>query len=161
LVDEITTLCHHLEANHSGKYCNWAKSAKFLSKLPGDVKKCKEADREVQHTLDRDLQEKDPEQVVVPYSDKLFHQTAVKWVAATDQPIQALEHPIFKELVDVTARAKNGVKIPGQKATRGKIKRLFKDHLTRLRTELNVSNFFGSHLFFSHHFALAGSNCLR
>ncbi|KAF8481671.1 hypothetical protein DFH94DRAFT_609267, partial [Russula ochroleuca] len=138
LVNEITTLHCHLEANHSGKYHNWAKSAKFLSKLPGDVKKCKEADREVQHTLDCDLREKDPEQVVVPYSDKLFRQTAVKWVVATDQPIQALEHPIFKKLVDVAARAKNGVKIPGRKVTWGEIKHLFKDHLTRLRTELNV-----------------------
>jgi hypothetical protein len=63
------------------------------------------------------------------------------------QPIQALEHPIFKKLVDVAARAKNGVKIPGRKVTWGEIKHLFKDHLTRLRTELNVSNFFGSCLF--------------
>lgn len=41
-----------------GKYHNWAKSTKFLSKLPGDVKKHKNAAEEATHTLDHDLRER-------------------------------------------------------------------------------------------------------
>jgi len=37
-------------------------------------------------TLDCDLTEKKlAEQVVVPYSDKLFHQSEIEWLVATDQ----------------------------------------------------------------------------
>lgn len=57
------------------------------------------------------------------------------------QPIRALEHPKFKELVDVVSRAKNGVEIPGQKSTRNQIKYLFKDYLSQLKVRLNVSAF--------------------
>lgn len=60
------------------------------------------------------------------------------------QPIQALEHPKFKELIGVASRAKNGVDIPGRKATRGEILRIFKDYITHLRAELKVSVPFGS-----------------
>lgn len=56
----------------------------------------------------------------------------------SSQPIQALEHPKFKELVDVVSRATNGVKIPGRKATRAEIMRMFKNHLTTLKARLNV-----------------------
>ncbi|KAG1758826.1 hypothetical protein EDD22DRAFT_783439, partial [Suillus occidentalis] len=66
---------------------------------------------------------------VIPYSDKLFKQAAIEWLVATDQPIQALEHPKFKEMVDITSRATNGVKIPGSKATHAEIMRMFKNHL--------------------------------
>jgi hypothetical protein len=31
------------------------------------------------------------------------------------QPIQALEHPKFKDMIDFASRVTNGVKIPGQK----------------------------------------------
>ena len=55
------------------------------------------------------------------------------------QPIQALEHTKFRELIDIASRATNGVKIPHRKLTRGDIKRLFKEHLTKLKTQLNVS----------------------
>jgi hypothetical protein len=56
-----------------------------LSKLPGDVKKRKEAAEEVTHTLDRDLREKKISEQVVPYSDKGFHRVAVEWLVAMDQ----------------------------------------------------------------------------
>jgi hypothetical protein len=49
-----------------------------------------------------------------------------------------MEHPKFKEMIDVASRATNGVKIPGRKATRAKIKRAFKDHLTKLKAHFNV-----------------------
>ena len=74
------------------------------------------------------------------------------------QPIQALEHPKFKELINVASCATNGIKIPGQKATQGEIKCMFKDHLVRLKAQLNVSTLLGSHSV-SHHFP--ESNCPR
>ena len=41
-------------------------------------------------------------------------------------------------MIDLAARATNGVNIPGRKATRGEIKRTFKDHLRNLKARLNV-----------------------
>jgi hypothetical protein len=55
------------------------------------------------------------------------------------QPIRALEHAKFRELIDIASRATNGVKFPGQKLTRGEIQRLFIEHLTKLKTQLNVN----------------------
>src|SRR5882672_4768632 len=68
-----------------GKYRNWAKSASFVSKLPGDIKKRKAAAEEVTRTLDRDLREKKLSERVVLYSDKLFRQAAIEWLVSTDQ----------------------------------------------------------------------------
>jgi hypothetical protein len=56
-----------------------------LSKLPGDVKKHKEAAEEVVHTLDHHLTEKKISERVAPFSDKLFLRTAIEWLVATDQ----------------------------------------------------------------------------
>lgn len=41
-------------------------------------------------------------------------------------------------MIEVAARATNGVKIPGRKATREEIMRMFKNQLTYLRTRLQV-----------------------
>lgn len=129
-----------------------------MSKLPGDVKKRKEAAEEVNRTLDPDLRERKVERTL-PYSHKTFRRAAIEWIVATDQvsntiilalilidlisissqPIQALEHAKFKEMIDIASRATNGVQIPGRKITRGEIIRLFKDHITKLKTQLNVS----------------------
>jgi len=68
---------------HKGKYRKWAKSVSFLSKLPGDIKKRKKKEEEVSRTLDRDFTEMS--EWVIHYSDKLFHQAAVKWLVAMDQ----------------------------------------------------------------------------
>ena len=127
-----------------------------MSKLPGDVKRCKEAEEHVIRTLDPDFREKKIEQRI-PYLNKSFHRAAVEWLVATDQvstsillyivilissqPIQALEHTKFKELIDIASCATNGVKIPGQKITWGDIKQMFKEHITKLKTQLNVSIF--------------------
>ena len=54
--------------------------------LPGDIKRRKQAVEEVQRTLDRDLQEISERVVTLaPYTNRLFHRTAVEWLAATDQ----------------------------------------------------------------------------
>lgn len=55
------------------------------------------------------------------------------------QPIQALDHPKFHEMVNVASRATNRVNIPGQKSTRNAIIQMFKDHLMKLKVQLNVS----------------------
>ncbi|KAF8572554.1 hypothetical protein K439DRAFT_1230540, partial [Ramaria rubella] len=49
-------------------------------------------------------------EIVILYSDEWFKQAAMEWLIATDQLIQALEHPKFVEMIDVAAQAKNGVK---------------------------------------------------
>ena len=61
-------------------------------------------------------------------------------------------------MIDVASRATNGVKIPGRKATRGEIKHMFKDHLVKLKAQLNVRAPVGRRAF-AHHFS--GPNCPR
>jgi hypothetical protein len=70
---------------YKGKYRKWAKSVSFLSKLPGDIKKRKKEEEEVNRTLDRHFTEKKMSERVIHYSDKLFRQAAVEWLVATDQ----------------------------------------------------------------------------
>jgi len=126
-----------------------------VSKLPGDIKRRKAAAETATRTLECDLREKAFERII-PYSDKHFRRSAVEWLVATDQvrisfyklilifhsissqPLYALEHPKFKELIDVASRATNGVNIPHQKRTRAEIMRMLKDHLTNLKAQLNV-----------------------
>ena len=42
-------------------------------------------------------------------------------------------------MIDIAARATNGVRLLGRKSTRAEIIRMFKDHLTKLKARLNVS----------------------
>ncbi|KAG1908525.1 uncharacterized protein F5891DRAFT_937641, partial [Suillus fuscotomentosus] len=104
-----------------GKYRQWAKEHSFESMLPGDVKARKEKAKQAQRTINSHLTERKLSERVIPYLDKLFKRAAIEWLVATDQPIQALEHPKFQEMIDVASRATNGVKIPGRKATRAEI----------------------------------------
>ena len=67
--------------------------AKFESKLPGDIKKRKEATEKAERTLDRDLKEKKLTERVLPYTDKLFRQAAIEWLVATDQ-VRYLDLPL-------------------------------------------------------------------
>jgi len=68
-----------------GKYRNWAKSVKFISKLPGDIKKRKEAAEQATQTLDQDLVKKKLSAHVILYTDKSFRHATVEWLVATDQ----------------------------------------------------------------------------
>lgn len=95
--------------------------------LPGDVKARKKKAERNQQAIDAHLTERKLAERVMPYSDKLFKKAAIAWLVATNQvrlyscmrqhnliffikPIQALEHPKFKEMIDIAARATNGVK---------------------------------------------------
>ena len=57
----------------------------FTSKLPGDIKKHKEAEEQATWTLDQDLVEKKSLACIIPYSEQLFHRTSIEWLVATDQ----------------------------------------------------------------------------
>jgi hypothetical protein len=54
------------------------------------------------------------------------------------KPIQALEHPKFKEMIAISSRGKGGVKIPAQKATQEGIKQMFRKHLRDVKEKINV-----------------------
>jgi hypothetical protein len=56
-----------------------------MSKLPGDIKKHKEAAEQATRTLDQDLVKKKQSAHVVPYSDQAFCQASIEWLIATDQ----------------------------------------------------------------------------
>lgn len=55
------------------------------------------------------------------------------------QPIQAVDHPSFKNMINIASRATNGVVLPNRNATRRDIMDLFKTQLTKLKGRLNVS----------------------
>jgi hypothetical protein len=57
------------------------------------------------------------------------------------QPLQALEHPAFKKMIDTSARATKGVKTPNRKQTRLDIITLFRNQMKRLKDRLNVRLF--------------------
>ena len=82
-IPELSSACH-IECCQE-KYHKWAQDNKYESKLPGDIKKHKDAAELVTRTLDRDLKEKKLGEQVVKYTDKAFRQAALEWLVATDQ----------------------------------------------------------------------------
>ena len=66
-------------------YRKWASTAKFESKLLGDVTARKKQIEKDQKTLDSSLVERRKLERVVPYTHKLFRKVAVEWLVATDQ----------------------------------------------------------------------------
>ncbi|KAF8476568.1 hypothetical protein DFH94DRAFT_634910, partial [Russula ochroleuca] len=138
IVADASTCRRHCGSRHAGKYRDWCQKAGFESKLAGDVIARKLKAGQSQRTIDSYLVEKKSTNKPVAYSDRLFLQAAVEWLVATDQPIEALEHPKFKEMIDIASCGTNGVKIPDRKATRNEIKSLFKKYLTNLKSRLNV-----------------------
>ncbi|KAG2060943.1 hypothetical protein BDR06DRAFT_871193, partial [Suillus hirtellus] len=138
IVNKTSTLRHHAEAKFTGKYCTWAKANTFTSKLLGDITAKKKKAAHAQQMIDTHLTKRKLSERTIPYTHQNFRKAAIEWLVATDQPIQALEHPKFKEMIDVASRATQGVKIPGQKAMCAKIIHVFKNHLTKLKKKLNV-----------------------
>ncbi|KAG6839148.1 hypothetical protein C0991_005410, partial [Blastosporella zonata] len=121
-------------------YESWCKKNSFLSMLPCDTKKCKQqkADADRQSQLDLHLREREKKETEgIAYSNELFRQAAVQWLIATNQPLSALEHPKFQDMIYVAAKATNGVKIPACKQTRQEIIDMFKHQMNHLRAKLN------------------------
>lgn len=149
-----------LTSNSQEAYHLWAKANGFTSMLPRDTEARRKQNekRLAQSTLTSHLREKPPPPPpVVKYTDTLFRNAAVEWLIATDQvrepffnviadtegllqPIQALEHPVFRNMIDIAARATEGVKIPNRKQTRREIIDMFKCNMTKLRERLNVEH---------------------
>lgn len=57
------------------------------------------------------------------------------------KPIQALEHPTFKNMVQIASRATREVKIINRHQTRAQIISLFREQINGLKARLNVSVF--------------------
>ncbi|OJA10009.1 hypothetical protein AZE42_13011, partial [Rhizopogon vesiculosus] len=113
-VNEVTTLRRHQEAAHRGDYLKWAKNNDFISMLPKDAKQRREqAAADQQPSISGYLKPRAPNEHVMPYTDELFREAAIKWLIETDQPIDALEHPAFKNMIDIAARTTNGIKLRG------------------------------------------------
>ncbi|KAJ7315398.1 hypothetical protein DFH08DRAFT_715757 [Mycena albidolilacea] len=144
IVADTSTVRRHLASTHAPEYSKWCEKVGFESRLPEDVKERKlaadaadaAAKQLHQQTLEPHLREK-PEHIV-PYADELWRTAALEWLIATDQPIAALNHPKFKSMIDIAARATNGVKIPGRHATREEIIKLFHNQMDKLRIRLHV-----------------------
>ncbi|KAG2347329.1 hypothetical protein BDR05DRAFT_876262, partial [Suillus weaverae] len=93
----------------------------------------------VQGSLNNHLCKLNPTKWVLPYSDKLFREAAIKWLASTNQVCLFLDTTIKeKKMVDIASRATMGVIVPNQKTTRCEIINMFKQQLTKLREQLNV-----------------------
>ncbi|EIM90991.1 uncharacterized protein STEHIDRAFT_48545, partial [Stereum hirsutum FP-91666 SS1] len=73
-----------------------------------------------------------------PYSDETFANAAINWAYMTNQPLRVFQHPKFKRIIELASRAKNGIKIPSEKATRKQIIDCWYQHLRWLRKHLNV-----------------------
>ncbi|KAG2113946.1 uncharacterized protein F5147DRAFT_744119 [Suillus discolor] len=132
----------HLAFRHADAYRKWCKANEFASMLPQDIKERKTAAaiaNAQQTSLDGHLKEIPPHKAVVPYTDALFRDAAIEWLISTSQPIQAVDHPSFKNMIDVAARATNGVILPNRNATRREIMDLFKKQMSKLKERLNVS----------------------
>ncbi|KAE9387809.1 hypothetical protein BT96DRAFT_736276, partial [Gymnopus androsaceus JB14] len=110
--NEISTLRHHLGLKHEFQYRQWCKANDFTSMIPKDVKIRKnaaEAAAASQTVIDDHAVPLPHKERVLPYSDELFQQAAIEWLIETDQPISALEHPRFREMIGIAARATNGI----------------------------------------------------
>ncbi|KAG1823906.1 uncharacterized protein BJ212DRAFT_1261854, partial [Suillus subaureus] len=123
-------------------YQQWCKTNNFKSMLPQDVKECKMAAAVVnmqQTSLNGHLQEIPPNKVVIPYTDSLFCEAAIEWLISTSQPIQAVDHPSFKNMINIAAHATNGMVLPNRNTTHHNIMDLFKTQMMKLKDRLNVS----------------------
>ncbi|KAF8647235.1 hypothetical protein AX14_009009 [Amanita brunnescens Koide BX004] len=124
------------------KYHDWAQKNDFESKLSIDVKAHKQqkaTENDSQSTLDAHLHEWPPPAKVIKYSDAAFMQAVLEWLVTTNQPLDATNHPKFKEMIDIAVHAENGVCIPTIKATCQGIINLFNKNLIALKKRLNVS----------------------
>ncbi|KAJ7602668.1 hypothetical protein FB45DRAFT_773988, partial [Roridomyces roridus] len=124
LVADVSTHRRHYAKFHKPAYHDWCKKNNFESKLEEDVKQRKERERAAelkqqilqQKTLDPHLREKPARPA--PYTDELFLDAAIEWLISTDQPIDALVHPKFRAMIDIAARATEGVTLPTRAQTR-------------------------------------------
>ncbi|KAF8572545.1 hypothetical protein K439DRAFT_1317798, partial [Ramaria rubella] len=117
IVDEVTTLQWHIEANHQGAHGKWVpetpgtenKLPKHLNLEQLRMEGTRVTNDLPQSALTDHFGPAPPAGIVIPYSDERFKQASEGWFWGDLMPIQALEHPKFVEMIDVAAWAKNGV----------------------------------------------------
>ena len=63
--------------------------------LPGDTKKRKQEQEQAEHTLHRDLVEKQLSECVVKYTENAFQQATTEWLIAMDQVSNGLFYMII------------------------------------------------------------------
>ncbi|KAH0837807.1 hypothetical protein J3R83DRAFT_6008 [Lanmaoa asiatica] len=116
LVSDVTTLQRHLEQYHRADYLRWAEANGFTSMLPKDCKERKDRalSTQKQCQLDPHLHPVAAKEIIPPYSDELFRDTAIQWLINTDQPLSVLEEPLFHKMIEIASRATKGVKIPNR-----------------------------------------------
>ncbi|KAF9456062.1 hypothetical protein BDZ94DRAFT_1178523, partial [Collybia nuda] len=136
------TLRRHMAAAHKGVYHRWCKASGFVSMLPEDARARKLAtaaqSRTEQTHVDTHFPTLKPEDKPTPYSDEVFQEAALRWLIETDQPIQAFEHPSFKNMINIAACATRGIKLPDRKQTRTAILQEFKNQMRRLKDRMSV-----------------------
>ncbi|THG97764.1 hypothetical protein EW026_g4311 [Hermanssonia centrifuga] len=140
LVADISTLRRHLGAYHALQYRAWALKENFKSMIPADVKSRREAiakEKAKQCLLDDHLKEMPKKERIVAYSHQLFRSIAIEWLIATGQPLLALEHPTFKKMIDIAARAQDGVEIPLCKVAHEELLDMFRQRMSNLKATLN------------------------
>ncbi|KAG1802169.1 uncharacterized protein HD556DRAFT_1228577, partial [Suillus plorans] len=91
-----------------------------------------------QSSINGHLKPRVPNERVVQYTDALFQEAATQWLIDTDQPISALEHPTFKNMINIAGCATNSVILPDHRQTQHAIIDLFKQNITNLRKRLLV-----------------------
>lgn len=122
-------------------------------------KKAEEAAKVSQATLDAHLKERTTKERNIKYSEGIFRKAVVEWLICTDQvcivcrgvympclwysyvlfsqPISAVEHPKFRQMIEIAAASTKGASIPSRKAARAEIMRMFNTEMDGLRKKLN------------------------
>ncbi|KAJ3787158.1 hypothetical protein GGU10DRAFT_331799 [Lentinula aff. detonsa] len=111
-VKDTTTVWRHLESQHAGEYKKWCSENGFQKKL-------------LQSTLDGNMVKVKPKVPVIPYSHANFLQAMLEWMIATDQPLWALQHPAYQNMIHVASRAMTTIQIPNRKVTWQEIMNMF------------------------------------
>ncbi|KAJ6531007.1 hypothetical protein B0H10DRAFT_1861572, partial [Mycena sp. CBHHK59/15] len=129
-VADVSTNRRHYAKFHKPEYHAWCKTNDFESKLEEDKKLLR------QETIDPHLREKPARPA--PYTDELLLDATIKLLITTDQPIDVLTHPKFKEMIDIAAQATQGINLPNWRQTREAIIQLFHDQMSELKICLHV-----------------------
>ncbi|KZS86735.1 hypothetical protein SISNIDRAFT_420588 [Sistotremastrum niveocremeum HHB9708] len=137
-VADYSTRRGHMERFHREAYLAWCKANTFLSMLPKDSKARREGQKGGKQTSLNENWEGQQRDVVIPYTHQTFIDVAREWLISTDQPLSAMDHPKFREMIHTAARAKNGVKIPRHQDVRKGILEAFRRQMREMKKRLSV-----------------------
>ncbi|KLO04093.1 hypothetical protein SCHPADRAFT_841035, partial [Schizopora paradoxa] len=140
IVAHVSTLRRHIESYHKAAYAAFCKETGFQSMLAKERAARKALEEAHQATLDGHLKEKPKTPTKIPYSDDNYLDAAIRWLISADLPLQTLENPCFREMIEIVARSKDGkVKHATRQKVREAIIKKYMEHLRDLRKCLNVN----------------------